>query len=64
MSILEQIRELREHRDSNLRENLENITDTIEELLGPAEMWNISRTGFSTDELLENLEYIAKEADI
>lgn len=64
MSILEQIRELKEHKDGNLRENLDNITDTVEELLGPAEMWNICRIGFSTDELLENLEYIAKEADI
>ena len=45
-------------------EVINNIADEMEDQLGPAEMWNILRPGFTLDELLENLEYIAHEADI
>ena len=45
-------------------EVINNIADEMEDQLGPAEMWNILRPGFTLDELLENLEYIAREADI
>lgn len=63
MSILEQIRQLRENHSYD-RERIEAIADQMEELIGEAEMWRTLRPGFSTDELIENLEYIAKEEDL
>lgn len=63
MSKLEQITELKENHDYD-SEKLGKIADEMEEELGSAEMWNILRPGFSNDELIENLEYIAREADI
>ena len=63
MELLEKIREMKEQGNFN-RTDWELITDEIEDILSPAEMWNIVRLGFSTDELIENLEFIAREADI
>jgi len=63
MSILEKIRDLRESRNYD-RSAVDDIADKMEDLVGPAEMWNTLRPGFSTDELIENLEYIAKEHDL
>ena len=60
---LEKIKQLRETRNYD-RTAADKIADEIEEVLSPSEMWNYLRPGFSTDELLENLEYIAREADI
>lgn len=60
---LERIRDLKNNRDFNLDE-LNTIADEMEELLTPAEMWNTLRPGFSIDEFIENLEFIAKENDI
>lgn len=60
---LELLRQIKEDREYDL-EKLEDICNEIEDVLGAAEMWNLLRPGFSYDELLENLEYIAKEADI
>lgn len=63
MDILERIRELKEGRSYD-RAKFEEIADEIEEAIGPAEMWSIVRVGFTTDELIENLEFIAREADL
>lgn len=63
MSYLEKIRDIKENDNFNV-EVINNIADEMEEQLGSAEMWNTLRPGFTTDELLENLEYIAREADI
>ena len=63
MSYLEKIRDINENDNFNV-EVINNIADEMEDQLGPAEMWNILRPGFTLDELLENLEYIAREADI
>lgn len=63
MELLERIREMKEQGNFN-RTDWELITDEMEDILSPAEMWNIVRLGFSTDELIENLEFIAREADI
>lgn len=61
--ILDKIRDLSENRNYD-RAIVEDIANKMEDILGPAEMWNTLRPGFSTDELLCNLEYIAKECDI
>ena len=61
--ILDKIRDLSENRNYD-RTTVENIATEMEDILGSAEMWNTLRSGFSTDELLCNLEYIAKECDI
>lgn len=63
MSILDELRELSENRNYD-RTTVDAIADKMEDILGPTEMWNTLRPGFSTDELLSNLEYIAKECDI
>ena len=63
MSILERIRELKEDRSYD-RSTFEEIANEIEDEIGPAEMWSIVRVGFTTDELIENLEFIAREADL
>lgn len=63
MSILEKIRDLRESRNYD-RSAVDDIADKMEDLVSPAEMWNTLRPGFSTDELIKNLEYIAKEHDL
>lgn len=63
MSYLDQLRDMKEQHKYD-RDDLNEIADAMTEELTAAEMWNILRVGFSTDELLENLEYIAKEADI
>ena len=63
MSYLEKIRDIKENDNFNV-EVINNIADEMEDQLGSAEMWNILRPGFTLDELLENLEYIAREADI
>lgn len=60
---LEKIRDLKEKKVFE-RDLYESIADDMEDILGPAEMWRLVKYGFSTDELIENLEYIAKEADI
>ena len=63
MELLEKIREMKEQGNFN-RTDWELIADEMEDILSPAEMWNIVRLGFSTDELIENLEFIARETDI
>lgn len=63
MSYLDQLRDMKEQHKYD-RDDLNEIADAMTETLTAAEMWNILRVGFSNDELLENLEYIAKEADI
>lgn len=60
---LEKIREIKENNNYDI-ELINAIVDKMEEQLGSAEMWNILRPGFDINELLENLEYIASEADI
>lgn len=57
------IKQLRESHSYD-RAKLEEMTDSIEELIGEAVIWQTLRLGFSTDELLENLEYIAREEDL
>ena len=57
------IQQLRESHSYD-RAKLEEMTDSIEELIGEAVIWQTLRLGFSTDELLENLEYIAREEDL
>lgn len=64
INCLEAIRELKENRPTDYSDQLQEICDIMEEILGPAEMWNTLRPGFGVDELAENLEYIAKECDI
>ena len=63
MSLLNEIREFRKSESYDMSV-LNDIADRMEEAIGPAEMWNILRPGFDSDEFLENLEYIAREADI
>ena len=63
MNILEKIRDLKESRNYD-RSTVDDIANEIEDLIGPTVMWKILRPGFSTDELIENLEYIAKECDL
>lgn len=63
MELLEKIRDMKEQGVFD-RTDWELIADEMEDILSPAEMWNIVRLGFSTDELIENLEFIAREADI
>lgn len=63
MSILDQIRQIKEDNTYD-RAVVDEIADKMEELIGPAEMWNTIRPGFEQSELLENLEYIAKENDL
>ena len=45
-------------------EELNELADKMENEIGAAEMWNILRPGFEVDELIENLEFIAKESDL
>ena len=59
---LEQIRELR--TNDYTRDDLDKIADDMEDILGPATMWETVRLGFESSELLENLEYIAREHDL
>ena len=63
MIILNKLRNLKESKNYS-REQLEQIADNLENELGTANMWNTLRPGFSTNELMENLIYIAKENDI
>lgn len=63
VSYLEIIRALKESNNYSV-EIFNEIANELEELLGPAEMWNVLRPGFSTDELIENLEYITRETDM
>lgn len=63
MIILNKLRNLKESKNYS-REQLEQIADNLENELGAANMWNTLRPGFSTNELMENLSYIAKENDI
>lgn len=61
-SYLEIIREL---RSSNYTmDDLDDIADGMEEIIGSAEMWDTLRHGFELSEFLENLEYIARECDL
>lgn len=63
MDFLERIRTLKEEHVYAI-DDIITIADEMEELLGEAEMWRILRASFSTDEFIENLEYIARELDI
>lgn len=60
---LELIAELKKSNNYS-REIFDEIADEMEDILSPAEMWNILRCAFSMDEFVENLEYIARETDI
>ena len=63
-SYLSRIREIKEKKPSDMKMQLEEIANEMEDILSSAEMWNTVRVGFSVDELAENLEYIARENDI
>ena len=63
-SYLSRIREIKEKKPSDMKMQLEEIANEMEDILSPTEMWNTVRVGFSVDELAENLEYIARENDI
>ena len=63
-SYLSKIREIKEKKPSDMKMQLEEIANEMEDILSSAEMWNTVRVGFSVDELAENLEYIARENDI
>jgi hypothetical protein len=63
MSLLETIENLKQTRKYSI-DQIYDIATKIEEELGPAEMWNTLGPAFTTDELIENLEYIAKEHDL
>lgn len=63
MSILDELRDLKESKDYSI-DKLNILADKLENELGAAEMWNTLRPGFSTNELMENLIYIAKETDM
>ena len=45
-------------------DDLDDIADGMEEIIGSAEMWDTLRHGFEPSEFLENLEYIARECDL
>ena len=62
MDYLEKIRQLK--NEGYTRSDVDEIADEMEELLGHAQMWDYVRIGMSNEELIENLEFIAKEADI
>lgn len=62
-SIYEELRDLKDSRDYS-RDSLEILADKLENAIGPAQMWNTLRPGFSCDELLENLMYIARENEL
>ena len=61
--IYEELRDLKDSRDYS-RDKLEILADKLESELGQAQMWNTLRPGFSCDELLENLMYIARENEL
>ena len=63
MSILDELRDLKESKDYSI-DKLNILADKLENEFGAAEMWNTLRPGFSTNELMENLIYIAKETDM
>ena len=63
MSILDELRDLKESKDYSI-DKLNILADKLENELGPAQMWKTLRPGFSIDELMENLIYIAKETDM
>ena len=63
MSIYEEILDLIKS-DSYDKAKLNDIANRMEEKIGPAEMWNTLRPGLDYEEFIENLEYIAREADI
>lgn len=63
MSKLETILAMKENNNYTYDE-IQDIADQMEAELGAAEMWNTLRPAFEMSELLENLEYIAREADI
>lgn len=63
MELLEKIRDMKKQGVFN-RTDWELIADEMEDILSPATMWDIVRLDFSIDELIENLEFIAREADI
>lgn len=63
MSILETIRSMKQNRNYTIDE-VDEIADKMEEEIGAAEMWNTLRPGMELDELIENLEYIARENDL
>lgn len=63
MDILDELRSLKDNRQYD-RDRLEAIADKMENEIGQASMWSTLRPGFSADELLENLIYIAKENEL
>lgn len=67
MDLLSKIKELKEKNFSEYQyiyEEANKIADKMEEEIGKANMWSTLRPGFTLTELLENLEYIARENDL
>ena len=57
--------EIRERLDNYLtREQLFEVADEIEELIGTKELLDALELAMSYDELLANLKYIAREYDL
>lgn len=63
MSILDQIRQLRDANDYN-RDKMNSIANSIENAIGASECWNTLKPVFDTDEYMENLYYLAKQHDL
>lgn len=62
-SYLQILRDMEENHDYDM-EKLHKISEEIEENITAAECWNTLKHGFSDNELLENLIYLAKEHDL
>lgn len=58
-----EIYQMKEHHDYTIND-VHDIADRIEEIIGADECWKTLRPAFSIDELLENLEFIARENDL
>lgn len=61
MTLREEVEIAREKWD---REYLNRIADELEEMVGEAELWRITRVGFSIDELADTLDFLTKELDL
>lgn len=64
MDYLTKIRDLKEDKPEDMDDQLWDICSEMEELLGADEMWRLLKPHFGIDEFAENLECIAKDADI
>lgn len=61
MTLREEVEIAKEKWD---REYLNRIADELEEMVGEAELWRLTRVGFSIDELADNLDFLTKELDL